>query len=150
MTNFEGYPVEKLDENDVDDDGTMPNNVAELAKTIVGRRVVSVERNANHKVKRYSWEENVTGDALVLDDGTRVLLVDTSDCCAYTELNDVVLNLDKIDHVITGVGTTEGFTKWHIYADLGDVAELTIGWSSGNPFYYGYGFDIYVIPEEQN
>ena len=58
---------------------------------------------------------------------------------------DVILNLDRIEHVITGVGTTDGYSVWHIYADLGDVVELKVGWSSGNPFYYGYGFDIAVV-----
>ena len=43
-----------------------------------------------------------------------------------------------------GVGTTDGFTRWHIYADMGDVLELEVGWSCGNPFYYGYGFNITV------
>ena len=45
-----------------------------------------------------------------------------------------------------GVGTTGEYTRWHIYADLGDVLELTVGWSCGNPFYYGYGFYIDVVP----
>jgi hypothetical protein len=47
-------------------------------------------------------------------------------------------------HIITGVGTTDGYATWHIYADMGDVLELSVGWSCGNPFYYGYGFDISV------
>ena len=73
------------------------------------------------------------------------MLVDTDDCCAYTDLEEIILNLDKIDHAILGVGTTEGYTKWHIYADLGDVVEMQVGWSCGNPFYYGYGFEIAVV-----
>lgn len=28
--------------------------------------------------------------------------------------------------------------------DMGDVLELNVGWSSGNPFYYAYGFNIRV------
>ncbi|UXM92533.1 hypothetical protein [Paenarthrobacter sp. JL.01a] len=138
------YPVEVLDEND--DDGTMPNNVADLSKHVVGRRIVAIDRDARTRGP-YEWSGDVTGTALVLDNGQRVTLINNGDCCAYTDLEDVILNLDKIDHVITGVGTTEGYTKWHIYADLGDVAELTVGWSCGNPFYYGYGFDIVVTPE---
>lgn len=148
MTNFEGYPVEELDE--YDDDGTMPDNVAELAKNVVGRKIVAVDRNFNHEYKPYewaTWNSKLNGTALVLDDGTRVVLVAGDDCCAYTELEDIIINLDKIEHVITGIGTTDGYTKWHIYANLGDVAELTVGWSCGNPFYYGYGFDIYVFDE---
>ena len=136
------YPEEILDEDD--DDGTMPQNVAELADHIVGRKIVSIEKNVETKNgdKYYTWSNR--GTCLTLDNGKRVFLLDGGDCCAYTELQDVILNLDKIDHTILGVGTTDGYTKWHIYADLGDVAELKVGWSCGNPFYYGYGFDIVV------
>ena len=124
------YPVEVLDEYN-EDDGTMPENVAELAKAVVGHRIVAAEQE--------DWAFTLT-----LDTGAKVKLVDTSDCCAYTDLEGFLLHPDKVDHVITGVGTTEGYTKWHIYADFGDVVELDVGWSCGNPFYYGYGFDIAV------
>lgn len=123
------YPVEELDEQE--DNGTMPDSVAELENAVVGHRIVSVESSGS-------------GTGITLDNGTRVELVDTSDCCAYTELESFLLHADKVDHIITGVGTTNGYTTWHIYADMGDVLELTVGWSSGNPFYYGYGFDIRV------
>lgn len=138
------YPEEVLDEDR--DDGTMVENVAELRENLVGRKIVSVEKNAQIKHKaenNYYWNGD-RGTALVLDNGKKVFLIDGGDCCAYTELEDVILNLDKIDHVITGIGTTDGYNTWHIYADLGDVAELKVGWSCGNPFYYGYGFDIHV------
>lgn len=137
----ERYPAEVLDEN-YDDDGTMPENVAELASHVIGRKIVKVEKGVSVPSR---WYGTTSGTALVLDNGKRVVLVDTDDCCAYTALEDVILNLDKIDHAILGVGTTDGYTKWHIYADLGDVVELQVGWSCGNPFYYGYGFDIAVI-----
>lgn len=133
------YPVEELDP--FNDDGTMVDNVATLAGHVVGRKVVGVERGLSAETE---WGTPVSGTALVLDNGKRVLLADNDDCCAYTELRDVILNLDRIDHVITGVGTTDGYTTWHIYADLGDVVELKVGWSCGNPFYYGYGFSIIV------
>jgi hypothetical protein len=150
MTNFEGYPVDELDTEI--DNGTMPKNLETFAKNVVGRRIVEVHKGFTISVDQdpgedWEWSENVSGTALGLDDGTRVLLADTDNCCAYTNLKDVILNLDKIEHVITGVGTTDGYTKWHIYANLGDIAELRVGWSCGNPFYYGYGFDIYVISE---
>jgi hypothetical protein len=138
------YPEEILGPDD--DDGTMVDNVATLREHVVGRRIVGVERGVG-ATKTYDWgyTESIFGTALVLDDGRRVVLANNGDCCAYTDLEDVILNLDKIDHVITGVGTTDGYATWHIYADLGDVAELTVGWSCGNPFYYGYGFDIAVV-----
>lgn len=128
------YPTETLD-NDYDDDGTMPANVAELERAVIGRRIVSAER------------ENGTF-TLTLDDGTQVRLASTSDCCAYTDLEGFFAHPEMVEHAILGVGTTEGYTKWHIYADFGDVMQLRVAWSCGNPFYYAYGFDIAVEPVE--
>lgn len=132
------YPVETLDE--YDDDGTMVGNVETLAEAVVGRKIVSAVRE---EVRGSYWH---SGEAFVLtlDDGTRAILHNTNDCCAYTELESFLLNPELVDHIITGVGTTEGYTTWHIYADFGDVLTLEVGWSCGNPFYYGYGFDITV------
>lgn len=139
----EKYPVEELGPDD--DDGTMPGNVAALSEAVVGRRIVSADRT-EVKGRYYGM---VKAFVLTLDDGRRVLLRDTDDCCAYTELESFLLHPERVDHVITGVGTTNGYATWHIYADLGDVLELTVGWSAGNPFYYGYGFDIIVEEVEQ-
>ena len=141
MTN--PYPPDKLGEYD-DDDGTMPENVAELSKHVVGHRIVSVEKGDLEN--RTSYWGSGHGLLLTLDNGIRVGLVDTSDCCAFTELKSFLLHPERVDHVITGVATTEGYTKWHIFADFGDVLELTVDWSCGNPFYYGYGFEIVVEP----
>ena len=138
----ERYPVEELEPEY--DDGTMVRNVEHLQENIVGRRIVKVEEKAKVPGGYYGPSAG-NGLKLTLDDGRQVCLVDTSDCCAYTELTEVIKHLDSIDHVILGVGTTEGATKWHIYADLGDILELQVAWSSGNPFYYGYGFNIIVI-----
>lgn len=123
------YPAEILGPDD--DDGTMPQNVENLKDLVVGHRIVDVERKGSKTF-------------ITLDNGDRVSLVDTSDCCAYTELNAFLLNAENIDHVITGVGTTGDYTNWHIYADMGEVLELMVSWSCGNPFYYGYGFHIQV------
>lgn len=133
----ERYPEEILSGDD--DDGTMPGNVAELEESVVGHKIVSVERG--DIPERFY---NSTGLILTLDDGRTVSLANTDDCCAYTELDSFLLHPELIDHVITGVGTTDGFSTWHIYADMGDVLELNVGWSCGNPFYYGYGFHITV------
>jgi hypothetical protein len=119
--------------SDYDDDGTMPANVEELGKAVIGHRIVSADQESG-------------GFTLTLDTGARVKLLDTSDCCAYTELEEFFAHPEMVEHAILGVGTTEGYTKWHIYADFGDVMELKVGWSPGNPFYYGYGFDIAVSP----
>lgn len=134
------YPVE----THKDDDGTMTENVERLANEVVGHRIVKAER-VKVPVSRIwaSVDEEVL--AITLDNGKQVTLRDTSDCCAYTSLDNFLLHANHIDHIITGVGTTDGFQRWHIYADLGDVLELEVGWSAGNPFYYGYGFSIDVV-----
>lgn len=124
------YPEEVLGPED--DDGTMPNNVADLEAIVVGERIVSVETEGSTTL-------------LTLSSGKVVKLVDTDDCCAYTDMQEFLLEPGAVDHAILGVGTTENYTVWHIYADYGDVLTLQVGWSPGNPFYYGYGFDIVVV-----
>lgn len=131
-----------------EDDGTMPANVQELATAVVGHKIVSAEKI---KIERPPGSYgNGSSEALVLtlDDGTRVALRDSSDCCAYTDLQGFLLHPESVDHVIMGVGTTNEYNTWHIYADFGDIMALQVGWSCGNPFYYGYGFDIDVYPVE--
>lgn len=118
----------------------MPDNVAALSNAVVGHRIVSaVQQDVKGR-----WRAIEQGLVLTLDNGKRVVLMDTDDCCAYTELEAFLLHPEAVDHVILGVGTTDKYTTWHIFADMGDVLELTVGWSCGNPFYYGYGFDITV------
>lgn len=133
------YPIETLGEDD--DDGTMPANVATLGEAVIGRRIVSAEKT--EAPGRYYGSS--TALVLTLDNGQRVALADTDDYCAFTELEEFFLHPEAVDHMILGVGTTEGYTTWHIYADFGDVMKLKVGWSCGNPFYYGYGFEINVL-----
>lgn len=122
------YPVETiLTEGDGD---PIRDNVNDLAAEVVGHRIVKAEQDGYDFV-------------LTLDNGKVVKLAATSDCCAYTELEGFLLNPELVDHVITGVGTTDGATTWHVYADMGDVLKLTVGWSEGSG-YYGYGFNITV------
>lgn len=135
----ERYPTETLDD-DIDD-GTMPSSLDELTQAVVGHRIVSVEHSGPSPGR---WYETGSVTIITLDDGQRVLLVDGRDCCACTEVESFLLHPELVDHVVMGVGTTEEYSKWHIYADYGDILELTVGWSCGNPFYYGYGFDIIV------
>lgn len=136
------YPEEHLDPDH--DNGTMPENLASLREAVVGRRIVSAEQKDVQGIYRTLSK----GLEITLDDGRKVTLVDTEDCCAFTSLNKFLLHPERVDHVITGVGTTDKYTVWHIYADFGDIMELEVGWSCGNPFYYGYGFDIQVIDPE--
>lgn len=137
------YPEETL--HDYDDDGTMPDNVATLAEAVVGHRIVKAGYRDDVTLLPRTYLGR-TAFVIELDDGTLVTLRDTNDCCAYTELEAFLLHPERVDHVIMGVGTTDGYSTWHVYADYGDVLELTVGWSAGNPFYYGYGFVIDVVP----
>jgi hypothetical protein len=132
------YPTEELIA-DVDD-GTMPNNVAQLEKLVVGHRIISAEKGTHEN----RWGNETDALIITLDNGMRVVLQDTDDCCAYTSLRDFFLDPNSVDHMIMGVGTTDKYTTWHIYADFGDIMRLQVGWSCGNPFYYGYGFSIAV------
>lgn len=134
------YPIEVLDE-DIDD-GTMPANVADLASKVVGHKIVKTElvKRKLHEWSSYEKESL----KITLDNGTAVVLKDTDDCCAFTELRSFLFNPEKVDHIITGVGTTDSYETWHIYADFGDVLSLQVGWSGGNLGYYGYGFSIEV------
>jgi hypothetical protein len=123
------YPVEVLGE--YVDDGTMTMSLAELTEQVVGHRIAATEQRGSEFV-------------ITLDNGKQVVMVERADCCAYTEVESFLLHPERVDHVITGVGTTDGFSTWHVYADMGDVLEMQVGWSCGNPFYYGYGFHIAV------
>lgn len=127
------YVEEQLDPEQ--DDGTMPENRKQLEDAVVGHKIVSFEQVGSSGV-------------IHLDNGKRVRLSEYGDCCAYTELESFLLHPDKVDHVIVGVGTTNEYNVWHVYADAGDVLRLTVGWSPGNPFYYGYGFRIHVEDDE--
>ena len=137
------YPPETLDPDS--DDGTIVANVATLASHVIGHRIVSADKRPLTP-DRYAYGVGNFQLVITLDDGTEVVLAVTYDCCASTELESFFLDPAAVDHVITGVGTTEEYTVWHIYADWGDILKLQVGWSCGNPFYYGYGFDIHVVP----
>ena len=140
------YPVEELNEDE--DDGTMPSSAQALRDHVVGHRIVKAERGrAEYQSPGWSFIERGHGLVLTLDNGKKVFVAEVSDCCAYTEIDKFLLNVEHVDHIITGVGTTEGYTRWHIYADYGDMLQLDVSWSCGNPFYYGYGFDIAVIED---
>jgi len=122
----------------------MEENVSELAGGVVGHKIVKagwVDRDFGGK---YSWYSS-TQFEIELDNGKKVYLANTDDCCAYTELNNFLLNAELVDHVIMGVEAEDYFSRWHIYADMGDVLALDVSWSSGNTGYYGFGFHIEVV-----
>lgn len=132
------YPLETLHPDE--DNGTMVANVADLEDAVIGRRIIK----AGHEMVEGRWGCSTEAFVITLDDGRKVILEDGGDCCAYTSLQSFFLAPNSVDHMILGVGTTDEYTTWHIYADFGDIMQLNVGWSCGNPFYYGYGFDIRV------
>ena len=122
----------------------MKENVSDVADAVVGHKIVKagwVDRDFGGK---YSWYSS-TQFEIELDNGRKVYLANTDDCCAFTELNNFLLNADLVDHVIMGVETDGYFSTWRIYADMGDVLKLDVSWSSGNTGYYGFGFHIEVV-----
>jgi hypothetical protein len=137
------YEPEILDE--WEDDGTMVESRDSLESVLVGHKIVSVERGEAQR--QYYGTDQAT--IITLDNGKRVKLIGEADCCAFTEVQAFLLNPEMVGHLITGVGTTDGYSTWHIYADMGDILKLTVGWSCGNPFYYGYGFTIMVEDVEE-
>ena len=143
------YPVEGWKRTE--DDGTMLENVQALEDQVVGHRIVDVTLtevpgypDLSERMKELGFNPMVKTITLTLDSGKVVELVDTEDCCAYTELEEFLTHVDMVNHVILGVGTTDEYTTWHIYADFGDIMTMRVGWSCGNPFFYAYGFDIRV------
>jgi hypothetical protein len=129
------------DEYEID---VMKTNVNDLANEVVGHKIVKagwVDRDFGGK---YSWYSR-TQFEIELDNGRKVYLANTDDCCAYTELNNFLLNAELVDHMIMGVEAEDHYHTWHIYADMGDVLALDVSWSSGNTGYYGFGFNIEVV-----
>jgi hypothetical protein len=86
----------------------MSGNVSELSDAVVGHRIVKAERTDNDR-----WYSG--GLEITLDNGKKVVLRNTSDCCAYTDLDDFWLNPELVDHMIMGVTTDDRFYVWHIY-----------------------------------
>ena len=135
------YEIEVFPEDSEEDDGTMTENAKRLEEVIIGRKIVKAEKK--HFEGEHSWDG---GDflTLTLDNHFTVVLKDTDDCCAFTGVE--AFRLIDSEHVITSVGTADGFQKWFIYSDKDPAMEIDVEWSCGNPFYYGYGFSIEVIP----
>jgi hypothetical protein len=117
------YVKEVLDENR--DNGRIVENVEKLETSVIGRRIVSAERQQIKQSGSY-WRTGPTVFVITLDNGDQVQMFDTEDCCAHTTLENFLLHPQSVDHVILGVGTTEEYTTWHIYADFGDILALEV------------------------
>lgn len=120
------YPKEESK----NDTGCMEESVEKLEFAVIGRKIVSACEVGDDFI-------------LTLDTGKKVKLVGESDCCAYTYLDSFWIDPSSVDHMILGVGTTEDYNVWHIFADFGDIMRLNVGWSEGSG-YYTYGFAISV------
>ena len=146
--------IEVTPEDSYSDDGTMQRSAEELQKAVVGHRIINAERKFivyRHSPYGREKESRGTHMVLTLDNQTEVILIEQGDCCAYTSID--AYKLMSTEHVITSVGTTNGFQKWFIYGSLGlgfsgdkVIFGMDVDWSCGNPFYYGYGFEIIVQP----
>ena len=142
----ENYVDPSVD-RDWSDNGQMPGNVKDFAGVVVGRKIVSAEIATITRNRLCGVERTEEALVLTLDNGARYAISDSYDCCAYTELQSCIFDIDQCDNIITDVATEDGYQKWHVLADFGDVLTLQVEWSCGNPFYYGYGFDIRKIEE---
>lgn len=120
----------------------MGGSAEEFAGAIVGSKIVSVTKEPFSK--DYGRSE---GLKFVLDNGNVVWLADTDDCCAFTEVEDFKF-LGQGEHAITSVTTEDNFQKWYVYAESTPVAEIDVAWSPGNPYYYGFGFEVKVVEKE--
>ena len=150
------YSEEELNKTYSDEDnGTMPEAVQALRDSVVGHKIVKAEKGGTIPKKEGSWRYDLLRGptnadvTLTLDNGKRVMLVSVSDCCAYGSVDDFIQKLPTLDHIITDVGTTESYTKWHILAGMDDVLELDVSWSPGNAFYYAYGINVEVFELEE-
>lgn len=133
------------DEDEQYEAEVMGGSAAELEEAVVGRRILSVEK-AKYPASVYGRGEGIR---LALDDGSTVFVANTDDCCAFTEVEDFKF-LENTENVITSVRTDEGFNKWFVYAGNAPVLEMDVAWSPGNPYYYGFGFEIRVEKKENN
>ena len=121
----------------------MPANVAKLGEAVIGRRIVSAEKGEVAR-EYYGLSD---GRILTLDYGTKVSLVDTADCCAYTDAGGVPpAPRDGRSRDPWGGHNGRLHEVAHLRRPRRRAGASTSAGRAGNPFYYGYGFDIAVQP----
>lgn len=130
-----------------DIDPTMQEAVDALTKSVVGQRIVAARKGTWSEPNKYFPDRpnEYRGHILTLADGSEVRIYPLDDCCAFAEIDRLLLHPENIEHVITGVKVEENYQKWYILADLGSVLDLDVSWSEGSG-YYAYGFEISVVP----
>lgn len=100
-----------------------------LLEVLTGRKIASVQN-----------------DVITLDDGTTATLEGYGACCAWAQVEALLLHPNKIDHAITGVRYDDSDDRtevWHFMADMADVLDVTIGYNEGTG-YYSFGIDVQV------
>jgi hypothetical protein len=117
---------------------TVKESVTDLSKELVGHRIVEVLTPSDD---HYDFSY---GTMIVLDNGKRVVIENTSDCCAHAEVLEFLFNADKVDHIITDVSLNSGEYEINILADMDDVLALRIRWGEGSGYGYSFGFKIKV------
>lgn len=112
-------------------DEVMIDNAQEFADAIVGRSIKNVDNSGAFKIE--------------LSDGTVVVLSNSDDCCAFTELEGFLLSDDYGDHIITNVEIDEVnySMSWHVLAEDKRILDLDVAYSEGSGYYhYGFWIDV--------
>jgi len=130
----------------------MWSSLEAFRKNVIGHKIVSVERTAHIEGEIVNAGRGMFDDdshsgvadlVLTLDDGRKVGLVEHSECCAYSQVRKVIINLPTMDHVITNVTQQDGHMMWHIMAGMDDVLDVNLDWDEGSG-YYTYGLRVVV------
>lgn len=120
-------------------DDTMDDSFTELANRVLGRKIIHAEHGEHERDSHYRH----AGLIITLDDGSRFMVEDSGDCCAYTSLGKFAFN--KVDNAVTELETDGDYTKWRVIADGRDVLTMDVDWSEGSG-YYMYGFEFRTLP----
>lgn len=104
-----------------------------LREVVIGRKLVSAE-----------------GETITLDDGTKIRIAGSSDCCAWGDA-DLGRIIDS-EHVITAVASSypersserdAGQAKVFLLTDAGTAMEISHSWDESNGYYF-YGLYLTV------
>lgn len=99
-----------------------------LSEIVIGRKLVSVK-----------------GEVVTLDNGTKIRIEGSSDCCAWGDAT--IGKIIDSEHVITGVqsvdGDAEGSATVFLMTDAGTAMEIAQEWDESNGYYF-YGLYLTV------
>lgn len=110
----------------------------DIAKVLIGRRVVRIDEDAA---------------TLTLDNGTKVVLEDGGDCCAW--FSAAIKEIDLDDNLVTGYRVEDIITEdegdgefkyvMHVLSNNKNLADITIEGYPGSGY---YGSSINMIVKE--